>query len=78
MDTPLFQIGRLVVVVGIALVAIGALLMAGARFGFLGRLPGDIAYKGRNVSFYFPAVTCLILSVLVTLLLWLVSFLRRP
>lgn len=80
MDTPFYQIGKLVVVVGIALVAAGALLMAGSRLGLLGglgRLPGDIAYKGKNVSFYFPVVTCLILSILVTLALWLVSFLRR-
>ena len=81
MDTPLFQIGKLVVAVGIALVAAGALLMAASRLGLLsglGRLPGDIAYRGRNISFYFPIVTCLLLSVLVSLVLWLASLLRRP
>jgi len=76
-----FQAGKLVVIAGIALVAVGALLMAGSRLGFLGsvgRLPGDIAYKGRNVSFYFPVATCLILSVVVTFVFWLISFIRRP
>jgi len=68
------------VVLGVVLVGVGLLLMAGARVGFfgLGRLPGDIAYKGKNVSFYFPVVTCLILSALGTLLFWLISFLKRP
>jgi hypothetical protein len=74
-----FQLGRLLVVTGVALVLIGLLLMAGSKFSFfgLGRLPGDIAYKGKKFQFYFPIVTCLVLSVLVTLLLWLVSFLKR-
>jgi Protein of unknown function (DUF2905) len=81
MGAPLFQMGKGMVIAGIALVAVGALLMAGSRLGFLGslgKLPGDIAYKGENVSFYFPIVTCLILSALVTFVLWLISFLKRP
>jgi len=75
-----FQLGRVIVVLGVVLVGIGLLLMAGARAGFfdLGRLPGDIAYKGKNVSFYFPVVTCLVLSALGTLVFWLISFFRRP
>ena len=74
-----FQLGRLLVVAGVALVAVGVLLMAGARFSFfgLGRLPGDLAYKGKNFQFYFPIVTCLVLSAVVTLLLWVVSWLTR-
>ncbi|HUI41748.1 MAG TPA: DUF2905 domain-containing protein [Terriglobia bacterium] len=54
--------------------------MAGSRLGFfgLGGLPGDLAYKGRHGSFYFPVVTCLVLSALATLILWLVSVVRRP
>jgi hypothetical protein len=50
----------------------------GAKLPFrLGRLPGDIVYQGRNTTFYFPIVTCLVLSVALTLILWLVSPLRR-
>jgi hypothetical protein len=77
---PAFHFGRLLVVAGVVLVALGLLLMTGYRAGFLrmGRLPGDIAYKGKNVSFYFPIVTCLVLSVLATLILWLISFVKRP
>jgi len=74
-----FQVGKVLVVAGVLLVAIGLLVMAGSRFSFLGlgRLPGNIAYKGKNVQFYFPVVTCLILSVVLTLLLWLISLLTR-
>lgn len=74
-----FQIGRLLVITGVLLVAIGLLVMAGSKFSFfgLGRLPGDIAYKGRNVQFYFPIITCLVVSVVLTLLFWLVSFFTR-
>jgi len=66
----------MVIIAGIALVVIGLLLMVGSRFG-LGRLPGDMVYKGKNVTIYFPIVTCLVISVVVTLIFWLISFLGR-
>jgi hypothetical protein len=74
-----FQLGKFLVIVGVLLVIAGLLLMGGARFSFfgLGRLPGDIAYKGKNVQFYFPIVTCLFLSVVLTLVLWMISYLTR-
>jgi predicted Co/Zn/Cd cation transporter (cation efflux family) len=74
-----FQLGRFLVVMGIVLVVLGLILMAGSRFSFfgLGRLPGDIAYKGKNFQFYFPIVTCLVLSAVVTLVFWVISFLTR-
>ena len=74
-----FQLGKFLVIVGVLLVVAGLLLMGGARFSFfgLGRLPGDIAYKGKNVHFYFPLVTCLLLSVVLTLVLWLVSLFTK-
>ena len=64
--------GRLIVVCGLVLVTIGLAVIAAERFSFLriGRLPGDIVYRGKNVSFYFPLATCLLLSALLTLLLW--------
>ena len=43
----------------------------------LGRLPGDIVFRGRNTIFFFPVVTCLLLSALLSLILWLVSVFRR-
>jgi hypothetical protein len=69
------HVGKFLVTIGIVLVVAGLLLMAGAKFSFwgLGRLPGDVAYKTKNVSFYFPIVTCLFVSVGLTLLIWLIS-----
>ena len=75
---PLRELGRLLLFLGLILVAVGAALVFGARLPFrLGRLPGDIAYQGRNTTFYFPLVTCLVLSLALTLLLWIVSVFRR-
>jgi len=70
-----FQLGKLLVIVGALLVAAGLLLMAGARFSLFGpgRLPGDIVYKGKNLQFYFPIVTCVLLSVILTLVFWIIS-----
>jgi uncharacterized protein YybS (DUF2232 family) len=65
------EIGRFLVITGIIMVAAGALLWSGLGRGWLGRLPGDIHYTKGNFSFYFPVVTCLLLSVLLTLVLWL-------
>jgi predicted Co/Zn/Cd cation transporter (cation efflux family) len=72
-----FQAGKFLIIAGVALVVLGLLLMAGVRLSFLGRLPGDIAYRGRNVTFYFPVVTCLLVSVVLTIVFWLVSFLTK-
>jgi len=67
------------VIAGVVLVALGLLVMLGARFSFLGlgRLPGDIAYRGKHGSFYFPIVTGAILSIVLTLIFWLFSILTR-
>lgn len=65
-------IGRTLIVLGVALVIIGALISLGGRLPFrLGHLPGDIEIRGRNSVFYFPLVTCLILSAVLSLVMWL-------
>jgi Protein of unknown function (DUF2905) len=75
------ELGRMMIFAGAALAAIGAIVWLSARRGWLplrlGRLPGDIAYQGKHGSFYFPAVTCILLSVALTLILWLVQWLKR-
>jgi DUF2905 family protein len=75
------ELGRMMVFAGSALAAIGALVWFAVRPGGLpfriGRLPGDIAYQGKHGSFYFPVVTCILLSVALTLILWLVQWLKR-
>ena len=67
------EVGKLLVVAGLVLVVVGALLWSGVGREWLGRLPGDIHFTNArgSFSFYFPIVTCLLISVVLTLLLWL-------
>ncbi len=75
---PLRELGKALLIFGIVLACAGAFLLIGGKLPFrLGHLPGDIAYQGRNGSFYFPIVTCLLLSVALTLLFWLANLFRR-
>ena len=63
------SLGRILIIVGLGIVALGLLVMLGAKLGLprLGRLPGDIAWQGKNSTVYFPIVTCIVLSILLTL-----------
>ena len=64
------EIGKVLVVVGIAFVIVGALLWLG--FGkWLGKLPGDVHYTRGDFSFHFPIVTCVVISIVLTIILWL-------
>jgi len=75
---PLGELGKLLLVAGMILVVAGALLLFGVRLPLrLGRLPGDIVYHRRHGSFYFPVVTCIVLSLVLSLLIWIVNFFRR-
>ena len=65
------ELGKMLVVVGLVIAVVGALLWAGVGKGWLGRLPGDIHYTRNNFTFHFPIVTCLLLSLLLSLVLWL-------
>jgi len=62
------ELGRFLVVAGVLLVVVGVVLIVYGRIPGLGRLPGDIVYRRGNATFYFPLVTCLIVSALLTLL----------
>ena len=62
------EIGKLLVVIGIMLVVMGALLWSGFGKSWLGRLPGDVNYSKGDFSLHFPIVTCLIISVVLTIL----------
>jgi hypothetical protein len=75
---PVRELGRTLLVLGVLLVAIGALLYFGGKLPFrLGRLPGDIAHRGEHTTFYFPIVTCLLLSAALTLFFWLFGQFRK-
>ena len=65
------EMGKYLVIVGLLIAAVGVFLWSGVGRGWLGKLPGDINYTKGNFSFHFPIVTCLIMSVVLTLLLWL-------
>ena len=65
------EVGKMLVVLGLVLAAVGALIWSGLGRGWFGRLPGDIHYPKENFSFHFPIVTCLLLSAILTLALWL-------
>ena len=75
---PLEQLGRALLVLGAVVAAVGALLYFGGRLPLrLGRLPGDIVYRGRHGTFFFPLASSLLLSVLLSLLLWVIGRFRR-
>ncbi len=75
---PTRDVGRLLLILGVALTAVGALLYFGGRLPFrLGRLPGDIVHRGEHTTFYFPIATSILLSIGLSLLVWLVSHFRR-
>jgi hypothetical protein len=61
-------LGKLLVVVGLVIAGVGLLMMMGLP---LGRLPGDVTWRRGNATFYFPLTTCIVASVVLTLLMWL-------
>ena len=65
------EFGKSLFIVGLTIAAIGLLLWTGFGKGWLGRLPGDIHYVKGNFSFHFPLMTCLLVSAILTILLWL-------
>lgn len=75
---PLRDLGRTLLALGCLFVLVAALLYFGGKLPLrLGKLPGDIVHRGEHSTFYFPIVTCLVLSLALSLLLWLFSHFRR-
>lgn len=65
--------GKILIIVGIGMVLLGGLVLISDRIPWLGKLPGDIYVKRDGFSFYFPITTCIILSILLTLLFYLLG-----
>ncbi len=65
------ELGKMLFVFGLGIALIGLILWTGFGKGWLGRFPGDIHYSKGSFTFYFPVVTCILLSLLLTLILWL-------
>jgi hypothetical protein len=75
---PLRELGRALLILGAVSAIVGGLLFFGARLPFrLGRLPGDIIYRGEYTTIYLPIVTCIIISVVLSILFGLFSNFRR-
>jgi Protein of unknown function (DUF2905) len=72
------EVGRIIVILGISLIVIGGVVMLLGRAGLpLGRLPGDIVYKGKNTIFYFPLATSILLSIVLSVVMYLVGRFRQ-
>jgi len=72
------EVGRLLIVVGALAIVAGVVVLLLGRMNFpLGRLPGDIVYRGKNTSIYFPLATSVLVSVVLTIVLWAIGRWRR-
>ena len=72
------DLGKLLMVFGAVLLAVGVLLTFAGRWNLpLGRLPGDIVYRGKNTVFYFPLATSILISIVLSLVLYLIGRLHR-
>jgi hypothetical protein len=72
------EFGKLLMIFGAVLLLLGLLFIGIARTHLpLGHLPGDISYRGKNVTFYFPLMTCLLLSVVLTAIFYLIDHFRH-
>ncbi len=72
------EFGKILIGVGALLAILGVLLVIGGRLHLpIGRLPGDIVYRGKNTTFYFPLVTSIVLSILLSLVLYVIGRLGR-
>lgn len=70
------QIGKSILIVGIVLTLLGMILILLGHLGLF-RLPGDLQFSGKNWKIYIPVASCLIISVILTLLLWLINYISR-
>ena len=75
---PLNELGKAILGLGLLLALIGAALLIAGRIGLpLGRLPGDVVYKGKHVTVFFPFVTCILISIVASVVVYLLSRFHR-
>ena len=67
----LTSLGKGLILIGLLITGVGVLFLFSEKIGWIGRLPGDITIRRENVTVYFPLATCLLISVLLSLLIWL-------
>ncbi len=66
-------IGKILIIIGMVIAGIGVLILLGGKIPWIGRLPGDFYYKGKNFTFYFPLATSIIISIIITIILMLIG-----
>ncbi|HXX53258.1 MAG TPA: DUF2905 domain-containing protein [Thermodesulfovibrionales bacterium] len=67
------QVGKFLIIAGIAIAAVGGLLLLSGKIPWFGKLPGDIVFQKKNFTFYFPLATSILLSIIITLIFWLIG-----
>jgi hypothetical protein len=67
------QFGKILIIIGAVTIALGALLLVSGKIPWIGRLPGDIVVHKKNFTFYFPIATSILLSILLSLIFWLIG-----
>ena len=67
------HIGKVFIILGVIIIAIGGFLLLSGKLPWIGRLPGDILIQKKNFTFYFPLATSILLSLLLTLIFWLLG-----
>ncbi len=70
---PEIIIGKFLILLGIVIIVIGVFFLLSGKIPYIGRLPGDIIIQRKNFTFYFPLATSILLSILITLVLWLIG-----
>jgi uncharacterized protein HemY len=73
MTDRIHHLGKLLIVLGVIVIAVGGLLLFSGKIPWIGRLPGDILIQKKNYTFYFPLATSIIISVIITLVFWLLG-----
>lgn len=73
MTDGIHYLGKLLIVLGVIVIAVGGLLLCSGKIPYIGRLPGDILIQKKNYTFYFPLATSIIISLIITLVFWLLG-----
>lgn len=68
-----FNFGKVLIVLGLIIALAGLVFVLGPKIPWLGRLPGDITWKGKNFTFYFPLATSILISIILTVIFYLIN-----
>lgn len=68
-----FNFGKILIVLGLVIALVGLVFMIGTKVPWLGRLPGDLTWKGKNFTFYFPLATSILISIILTVIFYFIN-----